>query len=157
MSSNKPIDSTTPEDVPGFIVYAGQREHSREDICYLFYGFTDENVNHEKTDEENLREWRFGKPLFKRMSIGSVYKCTFKENQIVFSRNDGPIAFWKNNIARVKWQALDNAMNTIKSLKKELADNKLIERLQPIKEAYREAGTQGRRNILSEVIRIITT
>jgi hypothetical protein len=146
-----------PKKIPGFIVYAGAREGVNGAIVYVFYGFTDPEVNKENTDESTLRKWIFDKPLFRAPTVGSVYECNFIEDSVTFVKGGHPVAAWKNRDARTKWQALETAMNTFKSLMKEVKDNTLIERLQPIKEAYREAGTQNRRNILSEVIRIITT
>jgi hypothetical protein len=152
--NNTPAED--PEKIPGFLVYAGQRE-TADGIAYRFYGFRDENANQEDTDEKDLRRWTFNTPVFKRPAVGAVYKCSFKDDSISFNKNETPCTFWKNTKARVKWQALETAANTAKSLQKAIRENSMIETLQPIREAYRQAGTQIRRNILSEVMRIITS
>lgn len=71
------------------------------------------------------------------------------------------LALWPDEAKRAQWitqsRANEAAHREAKRMKELMQDNAAVDRLEPIKQAYKRSGTEVRRQILAEVIRYITT
>lgn len=136
-----------------FFIYA----YSTKDE-YVFYQLDDLEANNGQSVESlNLRARYFSKRLFKNASIGAIFPAQTEDKQITYSVNASIVSWWKCGEDKLKWRALDTAGATAKREIAEAKTNLLTERLQPIREIYREASRQERRALLASIIEIITS
>lgn len=125
---------------------------------YVFYQLDNLEANNGQSVESlNLRARYFSKRLFKYASIGAIFPAKVEENQIKYNTNASINSWWKCAEDKLKWRALDTAGATAKKEISEMKVNLLSERLQPIKDIYREASRQERRALLASIIEIITS
>jgi hypothetical protein len=144
--------------VQEWVIYAGPRLSHNDKIIYLYFRILSLSVNDGKTDISALRHFRSDTKLFKGGSIGGIYQVKFRDDlTIVYSPDCAPCDFWKNDQDRTEWRAHEVAYNGARQLKSTIKINTLIEALQPIRNAYRQQAVEGKRAILAEVIRVITT
>lgn len=146
----------TPIERTGYIIFAGPR-HSYGDYLYLYIELPSLDMNKPGADSKDLRIWRLDESLFKHQIIGAIYPATIKEKTIHYKKNDLPVATWQNDKEKSEWRAHEAGVKAAKKLKTDLLANPMLESLQPIREAYKQASIEGKRGILAEVIRAITT
>ena len=141
----------------GYLVYAGPDIQGKEWV-HVYYKFLDISRNNGLSAESDLSIFTFDKPPFKRVGIGGVVQCKFVGNvSIRYDADRYPCATWKCEEDRVKWYAKRSAYDQHEQVMKGVKQNDLIERLKPIREAYKESSWHNQRAILAEVMRIITT
>lgn len=143
-------------EVPAFVVYAGPRPDG-DKYLYLYYAFASLDENTKDAKISGLKAHHFANKLgFKTSSIGSIHQVSFSTKSIHYNKNQAPVGHWLNEKLRAEWKAHEVGYNASKKLKADILTNHMIESLQPLRAAYREQRTEGRRAILAEIIRIIT-
>lgn len=105
----------------------------------------------------------YTKKVFKYSRIGGIYKVEFEPDEsdankeyLIYKASQLPVALFKDVEQIIKWKTIDASYEDYKKLDAVTKANHLRERLEPIRQAYRTASSQGRKLILAEVIRIIT-
>lgn len=140
-----------------YLIYAGPRERING-ISHLYYRLEDLKDNDGKQLTNTFETFPSDSKIWIHNYIGGIYPVTYKEEgRISYFKKDVAVAQWQNTEDIIKWKAFETALLQIKELDKRLKENLLIKSLQPLKEVYRQSGTIPRRQLLAEIIRIITT
>lgn len=139
----------------GYLIYAGPRDGGKT-YCYL--RLEDLKINDGNTSAKILKTFNTDSKVFKNGSVGAIYEVKFtSESSIKFDKDALPISYWNNRNDRAQWKTLEEAVKTVRALKKEGSRNYMIEILEPIRKAYKEGSSLERKAIVCEVIRAIVT
>lgn len=147
------------EKIPMFFVYAGMRQ-SRTYAYYQYYiieKLEQKDIIHL---ESEMRSWTVKEKLYARPSVGAVYPAKLDaETKTTVSYNEKslPVGYVQNEPLVAKWHAEDLGAKGVVKIKNEATKNKLIESLQPARNAYRNGSIEEKRAILAEVLRVITS
>lgn len=141
-----------------WLIYAGPRHYKADQSTYyLYYELPSLEQNTAKASTKDLKDWRLDSKIAKKSYIGGIYAVSVEDRTVRFKTDAFAVDYWKNTVEDANWQALETAWKGTKVLKDELQRNKMIDALQPLRDAYKEASVDGKRAILAETFRIITT
>lgn len=158
MENNQLPPQQDGEFIISKIAYAGRIESSEGKIWYKYYLIH----NHEyKNGDEVLidldKRFVFETKLFKDDKIGFIHEILVNGDNIKYNKSKTRLFFSISYHYLAEWKATDVAVDVTRRLKADTTvRNGMEQALSPIKKAYRQADTQGRAQILAEIIRIVT-
>lgn len=139
-----------------YIVYIGPRQRGATIVNH--YARIEDLKENDGSRLETENILCYTKKLQLPHSIGAIFEVKFPEpNTVSYTKKTFPIDRWTNEDDLSQWKAFEIGCQELKDHKNRLRESVMIRNLKPIKEAYQQSTVQGKRQILAEVIRIITT
>lgn len=145
-----------------YLVYRGMRASKEYEPVHMWDKITLEQNNGEPLVSPRANRWAFSKNLEKGKAgiIISIEENPEKSGS-VYTQTAKLHSLWKNEDDISSWQASHDAarmhLRSLKSMKEDIKRSFPKERLQPLKEAYRDEASWERRSLmLAEFIRFIT-
>jgi len=144
----------TTEKIKGRLVYIGVKIAGGGKPVHCYHEIDEQE---KISDKLNLYDTKLS-----RGAIGSILDVEFSNNKetVHFSKKMIPSGFLKDYKIVSEWRTASEAIETTIKRKKEQVgvsnQNPLKERLEPIKEAYRNASPADRASMLANIIEYIT-
>ena len=139
------------------IMYLGKKLNLSNQVSYKYIGIDDEN--------KTSRKWSFKQNLFKRGSVGSIYKCTFEKDSISYNTNEIPTSYIEEKgifiSTFIKFPFLEKDNEENRQVEIEIKNSKKIEspvdlEIQNLKNLYKDLSPQMRSAFIGNVIYKIT-